>query len=127
MPTLSFITVKNGWPSINIGALRHQITIQQLLPSSPPVYNEQGETLSWQPFTTAQAAIEPISGKDVIRGGQTTTQLFLTIAIWYQPGIAANMRVISDNGSVYIIQSIENVLEMNQVLTLNCLGINQNL
>jgi SPP1 family predicted phage head-tail adaptor len=126
MPSLSFVKVVNGWPSIDIGALRHAITILALGPSSPPTYDEAGPQLTWQPVASAMAAINPISGKDVIKGGQTTTQLNLAIAMWYQDGILPNMRVQSDNGSIYVIQSIENVMEMNVVLTLNCVGLASN-
>jgi SPP1 family predicted phage head-tail adaptor len=123
MPTQSFVRIQNGWPSIDIGALRHLITILKFASTSPPTYDVAGPILEWIPVVTCNAAINPISGKDVIRGGQTTTQLNLAIAIWYQDGILPNMRVQSDNGSIYVIQSIENVLEMNVVLTLNCVGL----
>lgn len=126
MPTLSFVKVTNGWPSIDIGALKHPVTIQWQQTSSPPKFGKTGMVLEWSDFCTAMMAIEPISGKDLIRGGQTTTQLLLSAAMWYQEGILPNMRVITEYGSRYVIQSIENVLEMNVIITLNLLGLGPN-
>jgi head-tail adaptor len=123
MPTLSFIKVTNGWPSIEIGAMRHQIQIIELVPVGT---NAAGPAEVPQLFAKVMAAIEPISGKDQVRGGQTTTQLLVSMAIWYIPGIRPNMQVLSDSGSKFIIQSIENVLELNVVLTLNTLGLGAN-
>ena len=55
-----------------------------------------------------------------------TTQLFLIISIWWQAGILANMQVQALNG-LYLIQSVENLLELDVVLKLNCLAIGKNL
>jgi len=46
--------------------------------------------------------------------------------MWYLPGIQPNMTVLSDNGSIYVIQSIENIRELNVVLILNCIGLGAN-
>ena len=126
MPAQPFVTITNNWPSIDIGRMRHAITIQQMGTSSPPVYDASGPSLTASTFTTAMAAIETVRGTDVIRSGQATTQLFLTVGMWYQPGILPNMTVLSDNGSRYVIQSVENILEMNVVLILNCLALGSN-
>lgn len=127
MPKQStFVRIENGWPVVDVGSMRHAITIQQQGPTSPPTTDAAGPHLVWSTFATALAAIETVRGTDVIRAGQDTTQLFLTATIWYQAGILPNMRVISDNGSVYVIQAIENILELNVVLVLNCLALGQN-
>lgn len=121
-------TVENGSISVNIGAMRHQITITQLALSSPPAYDPAGPVKTYQPFISGLlAAIEVLRGTDVIRGGLITSQVFLTVLIWYQPGILSNMRVQNlDNGSTYVIQSLNNVLERNEVLLLNCIGLGLN-
>lgn len=119
------VQIVDGFPVINVGALRHAITIQAQGPGSPPI-DASGTVLAWNAFATAIAAIEAVRGTDVIRGGQTTTQLFLTVTMWWQSGILPNMRVLGDNGSTYLIQSVENVLEMSSVLVLNCIGIGAN-
>jgi hypothetical protein len=61
----------------------------------------------------------------VIKAGQVTTQLFLTISIWYQAGILADMQVQAMNG-LYVIQSVENISELDVVLVLNCVALSQN-
>lgn len=121
-----FVEYVNGIPTINVGNLRHPIAIQSQGPASPPTYDAGGTAVSWSQFTTALAAIDAVRGADVIRGGQTTTQLFLTLGLWWQPGILPNMRVVTETDAIYLIQSVENVLEMNAVLLLNCLGIGAN-
>lgn len=122
----SFVKIVNGFPSIDIGSLRHAITIQVEGPTSPPTIGPGGQQLAWSTFTTADAAISAVRGTDVVRSGQDTTQLFLTVAIWYQDGILSNMRIVNENGSVYVIQSAENVLEMGTVLVLNCVALGNN-
>jgi hypothetical protein len=126
MPSTPVVTVSNGWPSLNVGALRHSITVQIQGLGSPITYDAAGPKLAWNPFTTAMASVVPVRGTDVIKAGQVTTQLFVTVTMWWQPGILPNMQVLNDNGSTYVIQSVENILEMDVVLVLNCLGLAAN-
>jgi Phage head-tail joining protein len=123
----SLVKIVGGRPTLEIGALRHSVTIQQSGPSSPPAYDAAGVVANaWYPFATAMAAMDAVRGTDVIKGGQTGTQLFMTVAMWWQNGILPNMRVVTEYGSVFVIQSVENVLEMNVALILNCLGLGAN-
>lgn len=122
----AFVQIENGWPTIDIGRMRHQVTILAPGPASPPAFDAAGPVVTFQPFATAMAAIETVRGTDVIRGGQTATQLFLTVGMWWQAGIAANQQVQSDNGSTYVIQSVENILELDVVLVLNCVALGSN-
>jgi SPP1 family predicted phage head-tail adaptor len=110
-----------SWPSIDPGKLAHQITILQQTRSS----DVSGTVAVWTPLLTTYAAIEPVRGTDIIRSGQATTQLFLTVTIRWQPSIQPNMRVQSNSGT-YVIQSIENPGERNILLILNCLGLGAN-
>ena len=110
-----------NWPSLDPGDMRHQITI--LAPTRGS--DGSGSTVTMAPFTSAYAKIVVVRGTDVIRAGQVTTQLFLTISIWYQAGILADMQVQALNG-LYVIQSVENVSELGVVLVLNCLALSQN-
>jgi len=109
------------WPTLDSGEMRHQITILGQVPSS----DVSGGTVAMVPLVTCYAKIEPVRGIDVIKSGQETTQLFLTLSIWWQAGILANMQVQALNG-LYLIQSVENVLELDVVLKLNCLAIGKN-
>ena len=109
------------WPTLDSGEMRHQITILGQVSSS----DVSGGTVAVAPVVTCYAKIEPVRGIDVIKSGQETTQLFLIISIWWQAGILANMQVQALNG-LYLIQSVENVLELDVVLKLNCLAIGKN-
>ena len=110
-----------NWPSLDPGDMRHQITILAAARGS----DASGSTVTMVPFASAYAKIVVVRGTDVIRAGQVTTQLFLTISIWYQAGILADMQVQALNG-LYVIQSVENVSELGVVLVLNCLALSQN-
>ena len=111
------------YPTVNPGDLRHPISIYQRGPAPVGVAGAKVQRVL---VTTAMASIIPVRGTDVIKSGQATTQLFLTLKIWYQPGLAPNMEVDTEGGSTYLIQSIENPLEMNVLLVLNCLGLGAN-
>ena len=110
------------WPTLDSGEMRHQITILGQVPSS----DISGSTVTMVPLLTCYAKIVPVRGVDVIKSGQETTQLFLTVSMWWQAGIVANMQVQALNG-LYLVQSVENIGELDVVLVLNCLAIGKNL
>jgi hypothetical protein len=117
---------EGGWPILDIGRCVHPITLWRQLAASPPAFDSAGPVLEWRPVAAAMACIEIVRGIDVIRGGQTTSQIYATVTFWWQPGVLANMRVIKEDGSTFLIQSVENVEERNVVLRLNCLGLGAN-
>lgn len=117
----TMVNVFDGWPSLNVGACRHPIAILAQQPTDG--YDAAGPELAWQPVLQAMAGIEAVRGTDVIKGGQTSSKLFLTVALWYRAEIRSNMRVRTESGQLLVIQSIENVLEMNVVLILNCIAL----
>jgi SPP1 family predicted phage head-tail adaptor len=84
-----------------------------------------GTTVTWMPFLSTWAKIEPVRGTDVIKSGQITTQLYLTITMRWQTGILPNMRVQARHGT-YVIQSVENPGERDVLLILNCVGLGAN-
>jgi SPP1 family predicted phage head-tail adaptor len=105
------------WPKLNAGEMIHRVTIQRMVPA----VGRTGNTFNWTDWSTGVwAKIVPVRGTDVVKGGQDTTQLYVTISIWWMPGILASMRVVG-NGKTYVIQSVENIQERNIVLVLNCL------
>jgi SPP1 family predicted phage head-tail adaptor len=110
-----------GWPQIDPGQMVHQVTILKQQQSS----DISGTTTIWVPFVSTWAQIDPVRGTDVLRSGQATTQLFLTIKIRWQAGVLPSMRVQSLNGT-YVIQAIENPGERNVILVLTCLGLGAN-
>jgi len=129
----SFVRVVDGVPTINIGQMRHQLTLYAQAPASPPTYDAAGVQMNWTSIQSGiyaaiggQAAGSSRQGMDRPEGDQLTSQQFVTIAVWYQAIFAPNQRVVNENGTTFIIQSIENVLEMNVVLVLTCLGVGAN-
>jgi head-tail adaptor len=106
------------WPVFDPGRMRHQIEIQKPTPG----YDGSGATIVWKAFITAYAAIEPIRGTDVVRGGQVTTQNYTTVTMMYQSGINASYRVHCLKGT-FVIQSVEVPLECDTLLILNCVEL----
>src|SRR5258708_6297129 len=104
------------------GKMVHRVRILQ----QTTITDVSGTATAWVPFVDTWAQIDPVRGTEVLKSGQDTAQLFLTVKIRWQTGIQTNMRLLSLNGS-YNIQTIENPGERNVVLVLNCiaLGLNQ--
>jgi len=108
-----------SWPQIDPGEMVHQVTILQQTQAT----DISGAITVWTPFVTTWAAIDPVSGTDVLRAGQDTTKLYLKIRIRWQTGISPNMRLQRVDGTQYVIQAIENPGERNVILTLFCLAL----
>lgn len=125
MPQSPFIDIVNGRPVINPGSMRHQISLLQLTEPDTTVRDAGGVVRSWQPFLNAKAAISLYRGKELISDTQTASQSWMIIAMYYQPGVLPSQRVQALNGT-YLIQAIENVLELNFILELLCLAIGDN-
>src|SRR5277367_2107654 len=92
------------WPQIDPGKMIHWVTLL----AETEVIGASGTSTKYVPFLQTWAEIEPVRGTDVLKAAQATTTLYLTITIRYQPGILPDQRVQSENGNVYIIQSIQN-------------------
>jgi SPP1 family predicted phage head-tail adaptor len=111
-----------AWPQIDPGKLVHRIQLQ----TQTMVGDSFGQLQPvWTTTFTTWASIEPVRGLDLIRSGQETTQLFLTVTIPWQAGVLAKMRVLTVDNEAYIIQSIEDPLHRHVILILNCLLLNE--
>ena len=84
-----------------------------------------GAVMTYSTLLSDWAEVEFVKGIDQIRGGQTTTQTFLTVKMNYRAGVLSNMRVQLGT-DVFVIQSIENVKRMNAKLILNCIALGAN-
>jgi head-tail adaptor len=109
------------WPGVDPGQFRHPISILQAVKTT----DISGTVITWQPYLLAKAAIDPVSGTELLRGGQDTTQNLVRISMWYQPGIDPKMRVEAASGT-FRIQHIENPQHLNVILILTCLGLGTN-
>jgi len=110
-----------NWPAHDPGEYRHQITLMQ----QKPTVDKSGAAMQWVRFATCYAAIEPATAKDVIRSGQTTSQVATPIRMNWMSGVTSDMRVIA-NGNTYEIQGILNPQELNVTLTLMCVALGAN-
>ena len=117
--------INGTFPAVDPGSFRHQIQLLGQVVSN----GTAGAQVSYQtlnPPVTSWAKIEYVRGSELISGGQDVSQDFLKLTLWYRPEYAANMRIQTPSGKQYIIQSYENVKEMNVYLILYCLGIGSN-
>jgi head-tail adaptor len=109
-----------NWPGLNPGELRHIVTILHQTQTT----DASGATVTMAPFlTNVRASVEPTRGIDTIRSGQDTSQLYLTVRMYYQPGILPNMQVQMDNGAIYNIIAVKRPLSINVSLELDCQAV----
>ena len=115
----------NTFPSLQSGDLRHWVWFKYLV--NPPIIGATGPLITYamsSPPVGANCKIEAVRGAEVFRSGQDITQLYLTITMWWRPGVYASMHLIEENtGMEYNVLSVENVLLLNHILTLNCVAI----
>ena len=110
--------------STSAGDLRHPITIIQAAITS----DQSGQVEDWENpsiYVRAWAEIAPASANDIIRSGQTVSQVMIPITMRYYPGITSNMRV-QYNDNTYIIKGILIEEERILILTLMCLALGNN-
>lgn len=117
----------SGIPAINAGMLRHQINFQRLVVASPPTYTPAGLTSTWTTAFSDVASIEAMSGKDMVKEGMTLSLVPIFITLYWRSDVTVGMRVArASSSSVYIIQAIQNVMEMDSVMVLTCLALGSN-
>lgn len=91
-------------PHMSSSKLRHYITIQA------PTYeqNEQNgamEITGWTTFAQVWAAIEPLSGRDLIAAQAQQSKITGRITIRWREGLSPEQR-ISYKGQIYSIEAI---------------------
>lgn len=115
----------SNWPKVNPGEFRHQITLLEELVGSGP----SGASVAYvadDPPIQAWAKIEYLRGDEIIKSGQDISQAFLMVTMWYRPQFVVGKRIQVPSGNQYIIQNVDNTLEMNTYMTLHCIGIGAN-
>lgn len=117
--------MKNGLPWIDPALLRHRITfLDQKI-----VTDASGTGVVYQagnPPERCWAELMPVRGIDLIKAGQDVSQVTVMATIRYRASATAQRRIRMKNGSVYVIQAIENVLEMGTYQVMTCLGLGSN-
>ncbi len=107
---------------IQPGSLRHSITIQS--PSSQRDAAGQPIT-TWDNVLTTRASIIAASQREQVQGADATSLVTHTVTVRY-PGalirIVSGQR-ISHGSDIYLIQTVNNVMQRNRVLKLMCLQV----
>lgn len=119
------MSLGDKFPSIDPGEFRHHFTFLNQIPAS----DASGTSVSWSaasPPETAWGKMQMVRGTDVIKSGQDTAQVFMMLTTWYRSGSYSNKRIQTPNGSQFVIQAVENVLQMNAFMVLTCIGIGAN-
>lgn len=116
MSTASYLP---GWPRINPGKMIHWVTFL----AEKEMIDISGTETIYVPFLSTWAQIDPVRGLDVLRSGQATTTLFLTVTIYWQAGILPDQRIQTVSGDTYVIQAIENPGNRNVILICNCVQL----
>ena len=104
---------------VRAGRFRHRVTVQQPDGSA----DDHGErTQAWVSFGTAGrwAAIEPLSGRELVVAAQVDPQLSVVIRMRFTPGITTQMRVLIHDNRILNIGYIVNRDERNRELDLFC-------
>lgn len=101
---------------MNIGKLRHRITLQKLH-NRPSDY---GATVAeWQDVHHVWAEVKPLSGREYFAQAQIQSEVTSQIWLRYLPDVNSTMRVIF-NRQVYEIVSVINYKSLNKTLLLQC-------
>ena len=106
----------SGGAGMNIGHLRHRITIQHYTTTND---GQGGVTRSWTTFATRWAGVEPMKGLEQFRQDQKHPRQLFKIQIRYLTGLTEKMRISYDGNYFYIV-SIENQLLRDRDMVLIC-------
>lgn len=97
---------------MNIGKLKHRVTIERMARVRDPETNEVIE--QWHPFVTRWASVEPIRGREYWAAAQTQSEVTHTVRMRYTEGITPSMRLVH-RGRTFDIKVIRNLDEENRV------------
>ena len=101
---------------MNIGDLRHRITLQECVSGQ----NEAGQPIQeWHDVATVWAAIEPLRGREYWAAAQVQSEVTTRIRIRYRSGIRPDMRVLY-GGRVFNVTAVIDPEERHHELQLMC-------
>lgn len=98
------------------GDLRRRVTIQQ------PVESEdqfRTPAVSWEPYATVWAAVEPLSGREFIEAQNTKSELSVRIRMRYLAGVTPGMRVLY-GARIFDIKVVIDLEERHREMHLMC-------
>ena len=109
---------------IDIGSLRHKITIQA---QNPAMRDDAGQPIpgDWTDVLTTLASIRSATARETVADAQLAAQATYIIMLRW-PGssvrIVTGQRVVFGT-STYLVQDVDNILQRNRVVKLTCLEI----
>jgi head-tail adaptor len=119
---LNKISLASDWPGIDPGSFRHRVTLLQ--PTITAGLSGSVATFAASdPPIGAWAKIDYVRGTDLIKAGVEVSQTFTKVTSWWRPEFTVQCQIQFPSGSVYRIQNVENVREMNTYMVLTCLAI----
>lgn len=86
------------------GTMRHQITIQRATVTRD-TFGAEVET--WEELATVWAAVEPLSGRELIAAAAATADLSTRVRIRYRVGIKPTDRVVYGDRTLEILTVID--------------------
>lgn len=98
------------------GDLRKRVLIEQRA-TTQDTFGEQVQT--WTTFASAWAAIDPLSGREMLAAQAFNQEVTHSIEIRYISGVNARMR-INYGGRLFNINAVLNENERNRKLVLTC-------
>lgn len=113
--------------ALNAGGLRHQISIQAQSTMQDATTGESSSV--WNDVLTTWASIDTVSSMERYQrgtAGEFVAQVSHLVKIRWpgaEIGIAGGMKVLFGTRS-FVIQTVENMQELNRVINLSCLEVN---
>ncbi len=98
------------------GAYRHRITLQQATETRDSL---GGTVQAWATFATVWAAIEPLSGRELLQAQQVQAEVTHRVRLRYMNGVTAELRVLFGTRYFNILSAV-NVQERNREIVLTC-------
>lgn len=99
------------------GQLRHKVTIQQ---ASQTLDSNRQPVDSWVKLAEVWAAIEPLSGRELVVAQQQQPDVTHRVTMRYRDDVTAKMRVRHNGRSLYIGGPPISVDERNKEMQLLC-------
>lgn len=106
---------------MQVGPLRKRVTIQK----RSQVQDAYGQPLTaWEDVATVWAAIEPISGRELLAAAAVQSEVTHQVILRYRPGVVSKMRIVYGS-RIFDIQNVLDENERHRELTLLCVeGLN---
>lgn len=114
------------WQPPDPGELRHRLLVLEQSVATGIAGSEESYVPGTPPMIVS-AKIAPTRGLDVIKDGQTTSQVPIEITVRYRRAITPEKQLQSvSSGRVYIVKSVQNMEERNTWMVLTCVGLGTN-